>query len=434
MEAPPRVVGLAGAVMLNLNGAVGAGIFALPALLYAGAGSVAPLALLVFAAFVGTFIAVVSKLSSLFEQSGGLQLYVHHAFGELAGFQAGWLLVCGNMAARAANFHVMVSYLGALFPFFAEPVMHTLTVIALIVLFTAISIVGTRQAMGALWIGTVLKLVPILAVCVAGLVVNGPPAEVKLPDFSEFEAVALLIAYAYSGAAVAAIAAGETRNPTRTLGRSMYINLAIVALLYAFIQFSFEAINPEVVDVESSLSAAGEAVFGPLGAVLISIAAIFSIGTGQLNYFVVMPRILYGMGRRGSLPPIFAYLSHRLKTPVVAILFYAGIIVGLALSGTFATLAVLMVAAEVFLSLATIGALYRVWRNNDGGIASRMGLRWAFIGAICLGYKVWLGLQIPLQAMMGTGGMLLVGLGLYWMSKRGGRVGEPIRIITSPTT
>ena len=48
-SAPPRVIGLAGAVLINLNGVVGAGIFALPALLYAGAGGLAPLVVLAYA-------------------------------------------------------------------------------------------------------------------------------------------------------------------------------------------------------------------------------------------------------------------------------------------------------------------------------------------------------------------------------------------------
>jgi hypothetical protein len=40
--APPRVVGIVGGSLLNLNGMIGAGIFALPALLYVGLGNYAP--------------------------------------------------------------------------------------------------------------------------------------------------------------------------------------------------------------------------------------------------------------------------------------------------------------------------------------------------------------------------------------------------------
>ena len=422
-------MGLASAVLLNLNGVVGAGIFALPAILYASAGSLAPLAILVFALFLSASLAIVAKLSTLFDQSGGPQLYLHHAFGEVAGFQGGWLAVCGNMASRAANFHVMAAYLAALFPVFEPTPMRLAVILALIVIFAGLAIFGTRQAIGALWAGSALKLAPLFALCIAGLAINGAPSAVSLPDFSEVEAVALALAYAFSGGGVATASAGETRDAGRTVARSMYINLAVVALFYAFIQFSYEAINPAIDDPTRALSAAGAAVFGDIGVTIISLAAIVSIATGQLNFFIAMPRILFGMGRRGSLPRIFGFLSDRSKTPSAAIGIYSGVVAALALSGTFAVLVSLLVAADVILSFALIGALYQIWRRNTAGIADTMGPIWIPVGLIAAGFIIWLGLQLPLTAYLGTGAMMAVGMGLYWLAKRAGHAGEPIHII-----
>jgi len=427
------VIGLASAVLLNLNGVVGAGIFALPAILYANAGSLAPIAILVFALLLSASLAVVAKLSTLFDQSGGPQLYLHHAFGEIAGFQGGWLAACGNMASRAANFHVMVAYLAALFPVFDTPVIRLAVIVALIAMFAGLAIVGTRQAIGALWVGSALKLTPLFALCLIGLAMNGAPSQVTLPNFSEVEAVALALAYAFSGGAVATISAGETRDPGKTVGHSMYWNLAVVALFYALIQFSYEAINPVVDDPTRALSAAGAAVLGDVGVAIISLVAIVSIGTGQLNYFIAMPRILFGMGRRGTLPRVFGFLSDRFQTPTVAIGVYAGIVAALALSGTFMVLVSLLVAADVILSVAVVAALYRVWQRNDGGIADNMGPIWIPVGLIAVGFVVWLGLQLPLSAALGTGGFMAAGMVMFWLAKRAGHdagyEGEPIQII-----
>ena len=422
-------MGLASAVLLNLNGVVGAGIFALPAILYASAGSLAPLAILVFALFLTTSLAITAKLSTLFDQSGGPQLYLHHAFGEIAGFQGGWLAVCGNMASRAANFHVMVAYLAALFPVFEPPAIRLAVILALIVMFAGLAIFGTRQAIGALWVGSALKLAPLVVLCIGGLAINGTPSEVTLPDFSEVEAVALALAYAFSGGAVATASAGETRDAGQTVARSMYVNLAVVALFYAFIQYSYEAINPVVDDPTRALSAAGSAVFGDIGVTVISLAAIVSIATGQLNFFIVMPRILFGMGRRGSLPRIFGYLSDHSKTPSAAIGIYSAIVAALALSGTFGVLVSLLVAAEVVLSFALNVALYQIWRRNTAGIADTMGPIWIPVGLIATGFIIWLGFQLPPSAYLGTGAMMAVGMVLYWLAKRAGHKGEPIHII-----
>jgi len=183
-NTPAREIGLPGAVLINLNAVVGAGMFALPALLYAGAGGFAPLVIIGFAFFVALDLLVWAKLSTQFDHSGGPQLYAEHAFGPFAGFQTGWFILAQNIAARAANFHVLVSYLAAIFPFFDHPAIRLATIFALIALFTGLAAVGTRRSIEALWIGTALKLGPILLICLVGLIANGLPSGFVMPEFT----------------------------------------------------------------------------------------------------------------------------------------------------------------------------------------------------------------------------------------------------------
>jgi len=415
---PPRVIGLAGAVLLNLNGVVGAGIFALPALLYAGAGSLAPLAILAFALLTAATLAIVARLSTLFDQSGGPQLYVEHAFGRFAGFEAGWCMLGANLSARAANFHVIVSYLAAIFPVFDDPAIRMATILALIAMFALLAISGTRRSIGALWIGTAFKLAPIMLLCLMGLAANGLPTQFVPPQFSQVEATALLLAYAFSGGAVASISAGETRNPHRTIYWSMFINLAIIALLYALVQLAYVAIAPEAANADRPLAAAGEAVFGPWGGILIGIAAIFSIGTGQLTYFVAMPRILYAMGRRGLLPERFTSISSRFDTPWFAITSYATVVAGLAITGTFQSLATLMVAAESLVGLAVIAAFIAMWRRNAGGVASELGVKWGLVSVVATVFTLWLLAQVPLSAALPTLAILVAGGLAFRLARR----------------
>jgi len=427
-KKPPRVIGLGSATLLNLNGVVGAGIFALPALLYAGAGSLAPLAILLFALLTCSTIAIFGKLSTLFDQSGGPQLYIETAFGRFAGFETGWCILGANIAARAANFHVIVSYLASIFPLFDDPAIRLATILALIAIFTMLAISGTRRSIGALWVGTLLKLTPILLLCLVGLFVNGLPTTFVGPQFSEVEATALLLAYAFSGGGVSTISAGETKNPHRTVLLSMYINLAIVAALYALVLLAYVAIAPDGANMDRPLAAAGEAVFGTWGGVLIALAAIFSIGTGQLGYFVTMPRLLYGMGRRGLLPARFAEVSDRFDTPWFAIATYGLVVAFLALSGTFTSLATLMVAAETLVLIAGMAAFVAMWRGNAGGIAKELGPKWAVIVAISTAFLLWLLAQVPWSAALPTLGILVAGGIIYMIARRTGGDVEPIHI------
>ncbi|MBT8431955.1 MAG: APC family permease [Altererythrobacter sp.] len=426
---PPRAIGLGGAVLININAAIGAGIFALPALLYAGAGNFAPLAIIGFAFAYACLAGVFAKLSTMFEQSGGPQLYAEHVFGRFVGFQVGWFVVCANFAGRAANFHVLVSYLAALFPVFGGEIARPLTVVGLIALTTLASVIGTRRAIGAMWVGTALKLVPILLLAGYGLIANGLPATVSVPDFGEVESVILLIAYAFSGVGVAMISAGETKAPTTTIYHSIFLSLGFVTLLYVLIQLAYSATVIEQADPDVPLAAMGEALFGQTGVTMISFAAIFSIATNQLAGFVVIPRILFGMGRRGLLPPVFAHVSQRFETPSVAITFFGAVVAVLAASGTFAELATMLVAAEQIFIGACILALIILWRRGEGNIAQAMGPRWIAIIAVAIVLTIWLTAQVPLDAALSTGLLAGVGTLLYFLARANSREGEVTRFV-----
>ena len=364
-------------------------------------------------------MAVVAKLSTIFRQSGGPQLYAQHAFGPVVGFQVGWLSLMTNMIGASANFHVLVSYLAAIFPFFADPFVRLATIATLIVFFTAISISGTKRSVRAIELGTVLKLAPLLLLVVLGFAQNGVPTDVKLPVFTEVESIALLLAFAFSGADVAVAAAGETKEPRKTLMRAIFINLAGIAIFYALIMWAYIAIAPDPTNVDTPLAAAGEAVLGPMGSLMISVAAIFSTATFQLNVFVALPRIAYGMARRGLMPHVFAYVSPRFQTPVAAIAGYGVIVSVLALSGSFTALAVLMVSVEQILFTSSIAALIVMWWRNDAGLRDTMDARWLVIFPVAIGLVLWLFSQVPWDSVPPTLAFIAVGFVLYLLSRRG---------------
>ena len=335
------------------------------------------------------------------------------------GFQAGWLALATNMIGASANFHVLVSYLAAIFPVFADPAVRLTTIAALILLFTAISISGTARSVGAIKLGTILKLTPLLLLCLLGFAQNGFPTDVELPVFSEFETIALLLAFAFSGADVAVAAAGETKEPRKTLMRAIFINLAGIALFYALVMWAYIAIAPDPNNVDTPLAAAAEKVLGPAGTLMISIAAIFSVATFQLNVFVAIPRIAYGMARRGLIPHVLAYVSPRFQTPVMAIAAYGAVVALLALSGSFTLLAILMVSVEQILFTLSIAALIVMWWRNDAGLRDTMDARWLVILPVATGLVLWLFSQVPWNSVPPTLAFIGVGFVLYLLSRRG---------------
>jgi len=388
----------------------------LPALLFAATGNLSPVAILVFAALYGTMLAITAKLSTVFRQSGGAQLYAQHAFGPVVGFQVGWFVVAGSMAGASASLHVMVSYLAAVLPVFDDPVIRLATMAVAAVTIFAISASGAVRAIETIALGTILKLGPILILIGVGLATNGVPTDITLPTFSAFESVALLLAFAFSGCDIAVNAAGEAKNPRKTLMPALFANLAMVAVFYALVQLAYSASAPDASNADIPLAAMGTSLLGPTGALMVSIAAIFSTATLALNLFFVVPRILFGMGRRGLLPHVFAYVSPRFQSPVVAIGFFAAFVAAFALSGTFEVLAELLVSVEQLGFLVTIGSLIVMWRRNDAGLRETMDFRWAIIIPIATAYVIWLLLQLNANSVFYTGGMIVVGTALYLAS------------------
>ncbi len=416
--APPRVIGTTAATLLNINGMIGAGIFALPALLYAGLGNFAPFAILLFAIPIACSAAIIAKLSTLFERSGGAQLHISTALGKFAGFQTGWFIICASSTGRAANFHVLVSYLAALFPIFDGAIARPITIVALIAFVTILTIAGTRRSIGGIWIGTFLKLAPLFLLCVLGIGTNGLPTAIKLPAFSGLESVALLIAYAFSGFGTSVVIAGETKDPRKTLFRSVFLGLAGVAIFYALVQWAYIAIGPETGATDKPLAAAAQKLLGDWGAVLISVAVVFSIGTNQLVGFVTFPRIIFGMSERKLLPSIFSHISNRFLTPDIAILAYAAIVITIAVSGSFATLAILLAAIEQVVFALTIISFIVLWKNNFRRLKDSVGPRWLMIIPIAAAMLVWMSLQVPVTAIFSTMAMIAMGTILYWLSNK----------------
>ena len=76
------------------------------------------------------------------------------------------------------------------------------------------------------------------------------------------------------------------------------------------------------------------------------------------------PRSLYAFGRDGVLPAALARVHPRFHTPHVAIITYAILIAALAISSSFAQLAILANVAALALYLIGIAAAYELQRRD----------------------------------------------------------------------
>ncbi|MXP28264.1 amino acid permease [Porphyrobacter algicida] len=425
---PPRVVGTFGASLMSVNGMIGAGIFAVPALLNDKMGAFAPWMFLIFGAFFACGTLISARLATMFRSSGGPQLYVQAAFGPTLGFQVGWLLVIAMAAGRAATLHVLVSYLAVFFPALDGPVARPVAVLALLLALGGLSLSGMRRAIKGLVVGTVLKVTPIVILCIAAFAKGGISVSFKPPDLGTFDSVALLVFFAYSGVNNAAFSAGEVRNPQRTLPISMLLSLATIVLFYMIVQWAYIAAGAPSSGNGTPLAAAANNVLGPAGAVALTLAAIFSIATNSLAFFVNGPRVIYGMAERGLLPEWLAHVSERHLTPDAAIMLFMLVVAVISLSGTFAFLAEVTSLGSLFVGYCTIaGFVVLCFHERKEGTGGLLPF-WIAVAAVTVAFSVYAALQAPLKAYLLIVALMIVGIILGLIARRG-RITQPTPIL-----
>src|SRR6266478_1961630 len=99
-------------VAVTINGVIGAGIFGLPAKVFALIGSYSLIAFVACALVVTLIVLCFAEVGSRFDETGGPYLYAREAFGPTIAFEVGWLIWLARLTAFAANCNLLVSYLG----------------------------------------------------------------------------------------------------------------------------------------------------------------------------------------------------------------------------------------------------------------------------------------------------------------------------------
>lgn len=410
-----REIGFVGSAFLSFNGVVGAGIFALPAVLYSQFGAFSPWLFPLFGLLVLLVAVPFARVAAHHPVSGGPVVYAA-AFGPAASFQLGWIYYVARATALAANANVLVTYLATLWPPLAEGVVRAATILSVVAAITFINVTGVRRAVRFLDALTLLKAAPLLFVAILGLVLagDGIEAPTTLPPLTELEAAALLILYAFVGFENSVVPAGETTNPRRTIPRALIATIAATAALYFLVQLSYVAVMAPGEGGDAPMVAFGAALMGPAGALLLTAAAIFSLLGNISGGMTGTTRTTYAMGRDGLLPAWFGRISERHATPANSILFMGGLIALLALTGSFVWLAVVSTLARMIVYSVSIAALPKaeratplIWLMVAGGIA------------VC----VWAALQSAWPSWRVLIALVAAGTVLYLFARRGIRRG-----------
>jgi amino acid transporter len=336
-----RDIGFFGAAFLVLNAVIGAGIFALPGKVAVSAGLFSPWLFLIVGVLFLSVVLTFAELSSYYERTGGPVLYATDAFGPLAGFSTGWLIYLARMTAFAANANVMAAYLASLSDAFASDGARMAIISFVTIGLTWANLRGVKDGVRTMGVFTVFKIVPLLLLVLLGLQhVTGAtliPGDFHVDQIGD---TTLLLIYAYVGFETIGVTAGETSKPRRTIPAALVRTVISTGILYFLIVLVFISVISAENYADATLVDVGRVLAGPVGALTITLAAVFSIGGNLAGSILAAPRLIYSLAENRLLPQWFAHVNEKFSTPDRAILVMGGMALVLGLSSNFVDLAI----------------------------------------------------------------------------------------------
>lgn len=342
-----------------VNTVIGAGIFGLPAKVFAQIGSWSLVAFVACALIIGLIVLCYAEVASRFSATGGPYLYAREAFGSAVGFEVGWLYWVVRVATFAANCNLLVTYLGFFVPGANEGALRIVFVSLVVLIITTVNLIGIRESALMTNVFTIGKLLPLLIFAAVGMFFLQPAnfSFDVVPEYGKFSSAVLLLIYAFVGFEASVVLSGETKEPGKTIPFGLIVGIVIVAVFYIFVQIVSIGTLPGLATSERPIADAATVFLGSFGAAFITVGALISI-FGNLNVGVLSStRMLFAMSEQRDLPAVFEKTHKKFKTPYVAIIATAVVILILTIQSSFLTAVAIATITRLIVYATTCLAL-----------------------------------------------------------------------------
>ena len=373
-----RTLGVRALAASILNITVGGGIFLLPAIVAASLGAAGWIAYLICAVAFGLIVLCFAEAGSRVSLTGGPYAYVGTVFGPFAGYLSGVLLYLFGTAAHAAVASGFTQAIAAIVPGLGSGSSRAILLVLMFTLFAAVNVRGVREGARLVELGTVAKLLPLLAFAVFGVfaISMSNLAWPGMPKAADIGRMSITLIFAFFGVESALVPSGEVRDPARTVPRAIAIAVTAVTALYLLVQLVAQGILGADLGnhQDAPLAAAASRAFGPAGGLLLLAGAAISMFSHVSGMMLAMPRSLFAFARDGYLPRGLARVSARSHVPANAIITHAAVTCALAVSGSFRSLVVYANIFALVLYLFCCVASFELRRRNisSGGTPFRV--------------------------------------------------------------
>ena len=369
-----------------------------------GAGPALVFSYLLVAIACGFAALCYSELAAMIPVSGSAYTYSYATLGEIVAWVIGWDLILeyavGNMAvavgwsgyfvALCSDCHIkfplwLVSDYGtamttiakggdALKPFssttlpmvFGHAFAMNLPALLIVALVTILLVRGVRESAHANTAIVMLKVaVVIFFIAFGSFFVDQKNWHPFVPHgFGGVMSGAAIIFFAYIGFDAVSTTAEESRNPQRDLPIGMIASLIICTILYVLMTGVLTGVRPYLDYMDAAAPIATAFANKPWVQAVLSSGALAGMTSVLLVFQYGQPRIFMSMARDGLLPPYFARVHPKFRTPWITTIWTGVAVGGVAMFTDISTLGDLTSIGTLFaFVLVCVGVM--VLRRTD---------------------------------------------------------------------
>ena len=367
------------------------------------------------------------ELGAALPRSGGEYHLLRRVYTPALGFLSGWVSATVGFAGPSALAAMaLASYTATFIPGIPENHLAAGVVLGFSLIHASSLQVGTTFQN----LLTVLKVGLILGFVVAAFTVDQVPGITFWPQTGDvglitgpaFAVALIFVSYAYTGWNAAIYVAGEIKQPSRTLPRSLLLGTLAVTALYVLLNYVFLRTVPmdELAGQIEVGFLAGVQIFGEAGGQTTAAIIAGLLASTVSAYIFLGPRILMVMGED---MPALTWLSVKSQRglPVNAFVFQTLVTLALIYTSTFDQV---MLYASILLianSTLAVAGVY-VLRVNEPNLP-RPYRTWGYpvTPAVFLAVNIWTLMYVlqtrPFESFVGLV-ILGVGLTLYAVVQR----------------
>ncbi len=347
---------------IGINQVIGAAIFLMPSQVAAEIGAWSPVGFIAMGLASLSIALCFAETGSRFDGTGGSYLYTRAAFGRFIAFEVGWMQWFVRSASQATVMAGTALALGYYWPSLTSGWPHALVIVGLTAVLVWINVRGIRQSALLVDTLTVAKLLPLAIFIAIGVFFIRPARLTTLPPITVHQAATawLLLIYVYGGYEVVSIVAGEGIDPRRDVPFAVVGTILIVMTVMTLTQIVAQGILDNLAIHRTPIADAAAIILGPAGALLISVGSVTSMTGNNAGQVLSGSRMLFALAEQGDLPAFFGKVHPRYRTPSNAILFTSVVALLLALTGSFATIAVISSVARLVTYAGVAAATLRL--------------------------------------------------------------------------